>query len=70
MEDKYYKLSFFAYPNPGEYPQEDLQAFICPQDYDTIDGARLAAEYWMGRYGLTKSGVFIGQRVGNKVLWK
>lgn len=90
MEDKYYKLIFFACLNPGEYPQEELQAFVCPQDYDTIDDARLIAEYWMrhdafacvrcdeyrgdpygmGRYALSKSGVFIGQRVGDKVFWK
>lgn len=33
MESKYYKLTFFACPSPGEYPQEDLQAFVCQQDY-------------------------------------
>ena len=49
MEDKYYKLTFFASPNPGEYPQEDLQAFLCPQNYDTIGDARVVAEYWVGR---------------------
>lgn len=90
MEDKYYKLAFFASANPGEDPQGELQAFICPQNYDTIDDARLVAEYWlrrnafdrvrcdeycedsygMGRYSLTKSGVFVGQRVGDKVFWK
>ncbi len=90
MADKYYKLTFFACPNPGEYPQEELQAFVCPQDYDTIDDAKLIAEYWMrldvfacvrcdeycedpygrGNYDLRKSGVFIGQRVGDGVYWK
>lgn len=54
MEDRYYKLTFFACPNPGEYPQEDLQEFVCPQNYDTIDDARFVAEYWM-RYGFFRS---------------
>lgn len=49
MEDKYYKLIFFASDKLGKYPQEELQAFVCPQDYDTIDDARVVAEYWMGR---------------------
>lgn len=90
MEDKYYKLTFFASDKLGEYPQEELQDFVCPQNYDTIDDARLIAEYWMrldafacvrcdeycedaygmGRYALSKSGVFIGQRVGDRVHWK
>lgn len=90
MEDKYYKLNFFASDKLGEYLQKELQAFVCPQDYDTIDSARFVAGYWMGRnmfdcvrcdeycedsYGrgnsdLRKSGVFIGQRVGDKVFWR
>ena len=49
MEDKYYKLNIFAIDKLGKYPQEELQAFVCPQDYDTIDSARFVAEYWMGR---------------------
>lgn len=90
MEDKYYKLNFFASNKLGEYPQEELQQFVCPQGYDTIDDARLVAEYWMGRnmfdcvrcdeysedpygmgrYDLRKSGVFIGQNVDGKIVWK
>jgi hypothetical protein len=90
MEDKYYKLTFFASTTPGEYPQEDLQEFVCPQEYDTIDDARLVAGYWMGRrmfdcvrcdeycedsygmgrYYLTKSGVFSGQNVYGKIVWR
>ena len=90
MGDRYYKLTFFAGAKLGEYPQKELQAFVCPQDYDTLDDARVVAEYWMGRsmfdcvrcdeycedsygrgnYNLNKSGVFIGQRVGDRVHWK
>lgn len=90
MEDKYYKLNFFASDKLGKYPQEELQEFVCPQNYDTIDDARVVAEYWMGRnmfdcvrcdeycedsygrvnYDLRKSGVFIGQNVDGKIVWK
>jgi hypothetical protein len=90
MEDKYYKLNFFAGVKLGEYPQEELQAFVCPENYDTIGDARVVAEYWMGRsmfdcvrcdeyredfygmgrYKLTKSGVFIGQNVDGKIVWR
>lgn len=90
MEDKYYKLNFFASDKLGEYPQEELQGFVCPQHYDTIDDARLIAEYWMGRsmfdcvrcdeccedsygmgrYHIRRAGVFIGQNIDGKIVWK
>lgn len=52
--DEYYTLMFFGYPDAGKYIIEDLQQFMCPEHYDTIDGARLVAEYWM-RYGFFRA---------------
>lgn len=52
--DEYYSLTFFGYPDAGKYIIEDLQQFVCPEHYDTIDDARLVAEYWM-RYGFFRA---------------
>ena len=52
--DEYYTLTFFGYPDTGKYIIEDLQQFMCPEHYETIEDARLVAEYWM-RYGFFRS---------------
>ena len=52
--DEYYTLTFFGYPDAGKYIVEDLQQFMCPEHYETIEDARLVAEYWM-RYGFFRS---------------
>ncbi len=52
--NEYYTLTFFGYPDAGKYIIEDLQQFMCPEHYETIEDARLVAEYWM-RYGFFRA---------------
>lgn len=42
--DRYYTLEFFIIPAPDGLPSN----FLYPAHFDSVESAKIAAEYWLG----------------------